>query len=57
MHSEQLSAKELVAEIAHCFKAFDIIMEEHNVENIKTIGNAYMAAAGLPVPKTNGSMM
>ncbi len=52
MHSERLSAKELVAEIDHCFKAFDQIMEKHNIEKIKTIGDAYMAAAGLPVPNT-----
>ena len=53
MHSERLSAKELVAEIDYCFKAFDLIMDEYNVEKIKTIGDAYMAAAGLPTPNTS----
>ena len=48
--SEKLSAKELVAEINHCFKAFDEICEKYNVEKIKTIGDAYMAAGGLPIP-------
>lgn len=52
-HSEKLSAKELVAEIDHCFKAFDRIIESHQVEKIKTIGDAYLAAAGLPVPNTS----
>ena len=52
MHSERLGAKELVAEIHHCFKAFDKIMVEHGVEKIKTVGDAYMAAAGLPTPNT-----
>jgi adenylate cyclase len=48
--SEQLTAQELVAEINTCFKAFDGIIEKHGVEKIKTIGDAYMAAGGLPVP-------
>jgi len=48
--SEQLTAKELIDEINHCFKAFDQICENYGVEKIKTIGDAYMAAGGLPVP-------
>jgi class 3 adenylate cyclase len=47
--SEQLSPKELVAEINECFSAFDLIMEKHGVEKIKTIGDSYMAAGGLPI--------
>lgn len=47
--SEQLSPKELVADIHECFSAFDKIMEKHGLEKIKTIGDAYMAAGGLPV--------
>lgn len=47
--SERLSAKELVAEIDYCFKGFDGIMEKYNIEKIKTIGDSYMAAGGLPV--------
>jgi adenylate cyclase len=46
----QLSAKELVNEINFCFRAFDKIMDKHQVEKIKTIGDAYMAAGGLNVP-------
>lgn len=46
--SEKLTPKELVAEINECFSAFDYIMEKHGVEKIKTIGDAYMAAGGLP---------
>lgn len=46
--AEQLTPKELVAEINTCFSAFDLIMKKHNVEKIKTIGDAYMAAGGLP---------
>jgi class 3 adenylate cyclase len=48
--SEKLSAPELVAEIDHCFKGFDGIMEHYRIEKIKTIGDAYMAAGGLPNP-------
>ncbi|MFT6814938.1 MAG: adenylate cyclase [Sphingobacteriales bacterium] len=48
--SEKLSAQELVAEINTCFEAFDGIMDKYKVEKIKTIGDAYMAAGGLPVP-------
>ena len=47
--SEKLSAKELVAEINICFEAFDGTMDKYNLEKIKTIGDAYMAAGGLPV--------
>ncbi|HRG57874.1 MAG TPA: adenylate/guanylate cyclase domain-containing protein [Bacteroidia bacterium] len=46
--SEKLSPKELVAEINECFSGFDYIMEKYGVEKIKTIGDAYMAAGGLP---------
>ena len=48
--SEKLTARELVAEINICFQAFDAIVEKYGIEKIKTIGDAYMAAGGLPVP-------
>ncbi|MBL7765989.1 MAG: tetratricopeptide repeat protein [Chitinophagaceae bacterium] len=47
--SEKLTPSELVAEIDTCFKAFDQIITKHNIEKIKTIGDAYMCAGGLPV--------
>jgi adenylate cyclase len=46
--AEQLSARELVAELDICFKAFDDIVAKNGVEKIKTIGDAYMCVAGLP---------
>jgi ligand-binding sensor domain-containing protein/class 3 adenylate cyclase len=49
--SEMLSPQDLVSEIHECFSAFDLIMEKYGVEKIKTIGDAYMAAGGLPLPK------
>lgn len=51
--SEKLTPKELIGEINHCFKAFDLICEKYGIEKIKTIGDAYMAAGGLPVPSDN----
>ena len=51
--AEELSPEELVAELDKCFKAFDDIIEKHGIEKIKTIGDAYMCAGGLPVPTTN----
>lgn len=48
--SQKLTPKELVSEIDECFSAFDQIMKRHGVEKIKTIGDAYMAAGGLPTP-------
>jgi adenylate cyclase len=47
--SEKLTPVELVEEINNCFKAFDTIISKYNIEKIKTIGDAYMCAGGLPV--------
>ena len=46
--SERLTPKELVRELNNCFKAFDEITGKYNIEKIKTIGDAYLAVAGLP---------
>lgn len=51
--AERLSARELVNEINECFSAFDKICDKYGVEKIKTIGDAYMAAGGLPVESEN----
>ncbi|MGV9013029.1 MAG: adenylate/guanylate cyclase domain-containing protein [Flavobacteriales bacterium] len=50
--SEQLSPKELVRDIHECFSAFDGICGKYGIEKIKTIGDAYMAAGGLPTPNS-----
>jgi len=47
--SEKLTPEELVAEINHCYSAFDRIVEKHGIEKIKTIGDSYMCAGGIPV--------
>jgi adenylate cyclase len=54
--ADGLSPQELVEEINSCFSAFDNIMEKHGVEKIKTIGDAYMAAGGMPVPKATHAL-
>jgi len=51
--SELLSPEELVKEIDACFSAFDTIITKYGIEKIKTIGDAYMCASGLPVEKAN----
>jgi adenylate cyclase len=47
--AQLLSPKELVQELHHCFKAFDEITGKYHIEKIKTIGDAYLAVAGLPI--------
>jgi len=48
--AEKMSAQTLIVEINFCFKAFDRICERYGIEKIKTIGDAYMAVGGLPLP-------
>jgi class 3 adenylate cyclase len=50
MISEQLSPEDLVAQLDAMFLEFDKIIEKHGLQRIKTIGDAYMFAAGLPEP-------
>jgi adenylate cyclase len=50
---EVLAPDDLVKEIHECFSAFDHIIDKYNLEKIKTIGDSYMAAGGLPVPDAN----
>lgn len=47
--SEHLTPEELVEEINHCYSEFDRIITKHGIEKIKTIGDSYMCAGGLPV--------
>ena len=44
-----IPARRLVQELDEIFKGFDDIISAHGLEKIKTIGDAYMAAAGLPI--------
>ncbi|MBN3820940.1 response regulator [Paraburkholderia sp. Se-20369] len=45
-----MSAEQLVEMLNDIFTEFDVIADRRGLEKIKTIGDAYMAAAGLPVP-------
>ena len=51
--AEGMAPGELVAELNEFFIAFDEIAERNNLEKIKTIGDAYMCAGGIPT--TNDS--
>lgn len=53
--SEKLTPSELVAEIHACFKVYDEIVDKHKIEKIKTIGDSYMCAGGLPVVNTTNA--
>ena len=46
--SEQLSPAEVVGILDHLFSHFDMLAERYAVEKIKTIGDCYMVAAGVP---------
>jgi class 3 adenylate cyclase len=48
--SSKMDPELLVEEIDACFSAFDNIISRYNVEKIKTVGDAYIAVAGLPIP-------
>jgi class 3 adenylate cyclase len=50
--SEQVTPRQLVHDLHECFSAFDRICAQHGIEKIKTIGDAYMAAGGLPTPNS-----
>jgi class 3 adenylate cyclase len=53
--SERLSPADLVEELNVCFKAFDRIVDHYRIEKIKTIGDAYMAAGGVPEPRAGAA--
>ena len=51
--SGRLSPLELVDFLNQLFSDFDYLVEELGLEKIKTIGDAYMVASGLPEPRTD----
>jgi len=50
--STTLTPEQLIDELNECFFAFDEICENFGLEKIKTIGDAFMCAGGLPVPNS-----
>ena len=51
--SANKSPQDLVRLLDRVFSEFDALAEKHGLEKIKTIGDAYMAAAGLPARRAD----
>ena len=51
--TETQPAAKIVDFLNQVFSRFDQLAERHGLEKIKTIGDAYMVAAGLPQPQEN----
>jgi adenylate cyclase len=49
--SEHLAPAEVVGLLDHLFSHFDTLADRYGLEKIKTIGDAYMVAAGVPLPR------
>jgi class 3 adenylate cyclase len=49
--SEHVDPQQVVGLLDEIFSTFDHLAHAHGVEKIKTIGDAYMAVSGLPVPR------
>jgi class 3 adenylate cyclase/predicted metal-dependent HD superfamily phosphohydrolase len=47
--AEQMNPEKLIDELDKFYFQFDTVVEKYNIEKIKTIGDAYMAAGGIPV--------
>ena len=48
--ADKMPPAELVQELNTCFMAFDDIINKYKLEKIKTIGDSYMCAGGIPTP-------
>jgi guanylate cyclase len=48
--SQRLPPAEMVDILDRLFSQFDALVERHGLEKIKTVGDCYMAAAGVPDP-------
>ena len=51
--SDGLQPAEVVSLLDHLFTHFDLLADRYEVEKIKTIGDAYMVAAGVPTPRAD----
>lgn len=49
LSTEQIAAEDLVVSLHEYFTAFDRIIQRYGLEKLKTIGDSYMFAGGLPV--------
>jgi class 3 adenylate cyclase len=48
--TERIPPEQVIENLNACFLAFDEICDKYNLEKIKTIGDAYMCAGGVPIP-------
>lgn len=55
-YAENLSPEELVESVDFYFSEFDRIVEKYGLEKIKTVGDAYMCAAGVPFPSKDHAL-
>lgn len=55
-YAENLSPTQLVKSVDYYFSKFDEIMTSYGLEKIKTIGDAYMCAGGLPYPTNDHAL-
>ncbi|MEG4322035.1 adenylate/guanylate cyclase domain-containing protein [Microcoleus sp. Aus8_D1] len=53
--SSQITPKELVYLLNEIFSEFDRLTDLHHLEKIKTIGDGYMVAGGIPIPRSDGA--
>ena len=51
--SDHMQPAEVVGLLDHLFTHFDLLAERYGVEKIKTIGDCYMVAAGVPTPRAD----
>ncbi len=55
--AESMMPDELVNQLDESFCGFDHIIEKHGMEKIKTIGDCYMCASGLPLSNTDNAIV
>lgn len=55
-HADRLTPEKLVENLNEYYSAFDLIVNKFNVEKIKTMGDAYMAAGGVPIANTSNPL-
>ena len=51
--SRHIPPVKLVRLLNNMFSRFDELVDRHGLEKIKTIGDAYMVASGIPIPRDN----
>jgi len=51
--SQQLQPKQLVEMLDTLFSRFDQLVDQYGLEKIKTIGDGYMVASGIPLPRSD----